>query len=142
MICFLYVSPCFVILLIFNYLFRFLTFPSFFTATPLLLLLLSRFHVEGEPRRASVYYRVGQPAPGGSSSTERQPQVSHYRGRSMANPMALDLRSDTTVRLLQIIFTIKQLCCLWHVYLYRAFAVFVAIFQALILKRNMVDFQK
>lgn len=50
------------------------SFPPFFV-------MLSRFHVEGEPRGASVYYRVGQPAPGDSSSTQCQPQVSHYRGR-------------------------------------------------------------
>lgn len=43
--------------------------------------LTSRFHVEGEPRGASVHYRVGQPAPGDSSSTQCQLQISHYRGR-------------------------------------------------------------
>lgn len=63
--------------------------------------LTSRFHVEGEPRGASVHYRVGQPAPGDSSSTQCQLQISHYRG------------SDTTVELCYLTCHIDMLHCLF-----------------------------
>lgn len=82
---------------------RFLTSPVFSIA-PLFSPPLSRFHAEGESRGASVHYRVGQPAPRDSSSTQREPQVSHYRGGCAhgcvwKQTTAFNWRSDSTEKL-------------------------------------------
>lgn len=58
-----------------------------FTHLVSLHFLLLSVHAEGEPRRAAVHHRAGQPAAGDRGGAQRQSQVTRHRGRGQLGPL-------------------------------------------------------